>query len=161
MKNILFILILSCSLLFGQFKEEYNQPIDIRGGIVTGESSSLFSNFINPDNFNMTHSFSMSYSAMGNQSIALGIYTNSMSYKFNDQLDIEVDASLVNSPYSSFGDDFAEQINGIYLSRARINFRPSENLHMVLQYNSMPFGYDSRYGGYYNSSFNRYGYFPE
>jgi hypothetical protein len=108
---------------------------------------SLFS-FINPSNLSMGHSFEMSYSAMGNDGLALGVYTNHLAYKFNEQFDIQLDASIVNSPYNSFGDGFTNSINGVYLDRAQINYRPSENFNVSLQFSNSPFGYN-------NNSFRR------
>ncbi len=152
MKNVILIVLLASSLSFAQFKEELNKPVDIKGKIITGQPSSFFTSFINPENFSMSHSVSMSYSTMGGNGMALGIYTNSMRYEFNENLDIEVDASLVNTPYNSYGDNFSNQINGIYLSRAQINYSPSDDFHMVVQYRSAPAGY------YYNRPFGYRGY---
>jgi len=88
----------------------------------------------------------MSFSSMGSNSLALGVYTNSMFYKVADNLNIEVDASLVHSPYSSFGKDHQNMINGIYLSRAQINYQPWENFNVIMQYRTLPDGYSSPYG---------------
>lgn len=156
MKNLSAILIISLmvsSVLYGQFKEDLNKKVDIRKGIVTQETPSLFANFFNPNNFNMSHSVSMSYSAFGNHGIALGVYTNTMSYQFNENLNVEVDASIVNSPYSTFGNQFNDQINGLYLSRAQINYKPTENTFLTIQYLKGP----SYYSPYSNRGFSSFG----
>ena len=150
--TITFFVTFFSSILFGQFKEDLNKKVDIRQGIISQQpSTSLFNSFFNPNNFNMSHSVSMSYTAFGSQGVALGVYTNSMSYQFNENLNVEVDASLVNSPYSSFGNQFNDQINGIYLSRAQINYKPSENTFLSIQYLNGPINY-SPYS-YYNRGF--------
>lgn len=146
--KLLFSIVLFSVCLFAQFKD--TKPVNIREGIVKNENSSTFLGFFNPQNFSMHHSLSMSYSAGSNYGLALGIYTNTMGYKFTDNLNIEVDASLVNSPYSTFGDSFAKQINGLYLSRVSLNYQPTESTSVSLQFNQSPFGY---YSGYYNSPF--------
>lgn len=150
MKNLIIIFLLASTALFAQFKEELNKPVNIKAGIINQNPSSFIFGFINPDNFKMNHSFSMSYSAFGGQGVALGIYTNSMSYQFNDQLNVEVDASLINSPYSTFGQGYADQINGVYLTRAQVNYRPAENWFISLQYLNSPTGF---YNNYWNRSF--------
>jgi hypothetical protein len=107
----------------------------------------------------MNHQLSMSYSAFGSNGVALGVYTNSMLYNFSDNLNIQTDISLVNSPYSTLGQDFQNNLNGIYLSRAAINYKPWKDVYISLQYRQLP--YYSPYSSYYgNSMFNRSGYDP-
>lgn len=157
MKKLLLFLVIFSSITFAQFKGDESKPLDIQGGILSeNPMSSLFS-FINPNNFNMSHSFSMSYSSFGNDGMALGVYTNHMSYKFNDQLDFQLDASLVNSPYNSLGDNFTNAVNGVYIDRARLNYRPSEDFNVTLEFSNSPLNYYNSYSRY--SSFSRYSRF--
>lgn len=144
MKKYLLLFFIISNLVFTQFKEELNKPVNIRNGIVSNNTSSFLLGFLNSPDFRMNHSFSLSYSAFGNNGIALGVYTNSMAYKFSDKLNVEVDASIINSPYSSFGNNFTDQINGIYLSRAEINYKPTSNLFLSIQFRNAPYGYYSR-----------------
>ncbi len=160
MKRFIYIFLALAVALSAQFKEELDKPVDIKKGILNGAPSTSLFGFINPNNFSMSHSVSMSYTAMGNHGIALGVYTNSMAYKFNDQFNIEVDASLVNSPYSSFGNDYADQINGVYLSRAQLNYKPTENTFIMLQFRNSPAGY-SPYGYYGYPGFYRNSMFDD
>lgn len=148
MKKILFILFASAIVLSAQFKDELDKPVDIRGGLINQQPNSLFSNIFNPANLSMKHEVSMSYAAGGGNGVALGVYTNTIGYKFTDNLNVEVDASFVNSPYSTYGKEFSDQVNGVYLSRAQINYQPTENTSVIIQYRNLP-------GGYY-SPFSRY-----
>lgn len=150
MKKLIIILLVSTSVAFAQFKEELEKPVDIKSGITNYSPSGFFTGFFNPQNFEMNHTVSMSYSSFGNQGIALGVYTNRMAYKFSENLDVEADISFINSPYSSFGDQHAKSLNGIYLSRAQLNYRFSDDFHISLRYNQLPNGYYSPYG------YNRY-----
>lgn len=156
MKKIIFLfLLVFTTLSFGQFKDQLDNPPSVYDGIVRNNNSSMFLGFLNPNNFSMHHSFGMSYSSFGNNGMALGIYTNSMMYKFNDKLNVQFDASLINSPYSTFGKGFADQINGIYISKAALNYSPSKNFHINIQYSQSPFGsYYNPYGfsGFYGNS---------
>ncbi|MBU1100519.1 MAG: hypothetical protein KKA84_08960 [Bacteroidetes bacterium] len=135
-----------------QFKEQLNKKVDIRNSISNNQPSGFFLDFINPENFSMSHSFSASYSAFSGHAVSLGVYTNSMKYKFNDKMNIEVDASLVNSPYNTLGDAFTNNINGFYISRAELNYAPSENMEIKLQFFNSPLGNNSyrSYGSYGN-----------
>ncbi len=153
-KLVTMIFILAVSVSYGQFKDSGNSP-DIKSGIFNkgGVSESIFG-FINPDNFSMHHTFNLSYSTFGvSNGLALGVYTNSMMYKFNDRLNLQTDISVVNSPYNTFGSDFSKQINGVYLSRAQLNFKATDNMNIMIEYDHNPFGY---YSPYYNGGYSPY-----
>ncbi len=152
-KIIIIVAITFCNVMFAQFREQVENQPTMHDGLVRNTVPSLVLGFINPNNFSMKHTVDLSYSAFGNQGMALGVYTNSMLYKFTDNLNISADVSLVNSPYNSFGKDFANQLNGIYLTKAELNYKPWENVTMSVQYRSYPFG-----GSYGFSRYNR-GYF--
>lgn len=161
MKKLIIISLVFASVTFGQFKEELDNPVDIKNGITNYSPSGLLSGFFNPNNFQMNHTVSMSYSAFGNQGIALGVYTNRMAYKFSEKLDVQADISFVNSPFSSFGDEHAKSLNGIYLSRAQLNYRFSEDFNISLRYNQVPYGY-SPYGyGRYSPFYSRDNYWMD
>jgi hypothetical protein len=117
----------------------------------------MFLGLLNMENFSMHHTIGMSYTSWSGQGIMLGTYTNSMFYKFSEDFDIQVDASLVTSPYSSFGQQFNNDISGLYISRAALNYKISEDAIISVQYinpvgSFYPYGY-SRFG---NSPFGFY-----
>ncbi|MBL1212097.1 MAG: hypothetical protein HND52_01955 [Ignavibacteriae bacterium] len=155
--KILVLLLITSSICFGQFREELERPKDVRGGITNDAPPSLMLGFFNPENFTMNHAFNLSYTAFGGHGVSLGVYTNSMIYKFNEDLDIQVDASLVTSPYNTFGNNFSDQISGFYLSRAQLNYRPTENSNISIQFRQIPYGYGNPYGysNYRNSYYGR------
>lgn len=149
-KLIIIIYVLVVSVSNAQFRDELDKKPDIRSGIVKNNSFGSILGFINPDNFSMRHSFNLSYSTFGGSGLALGVYTNSMAYKFSDKLDLQTDISIVNSPYNSLGQDFAKQINGVYLSRVQMNYKPADNMSIIIQYRNIPGGFypSYYYGGY-------------
>ena len=159
MKKLIILFLIASSISFAQFKSDAEKPVDIKSGITNYNPSSLFLGFINLNNLEMHHSLSMSYGASANYGIALSTYTNSLSYKFNDQLNLEIDASIVNTPYNTLGDSFTNSINGIYLSRAQLNYKPSENTNIILQFRSGPGSYYNPYG--YYGGYNRYSFWDE
>jgi len=149
---ILVIFCLSFLTINAQFRDQ-NTKVDIKGSILNSTPSQSFLGLFNPNNFSMKHSISLSYATFGNNAVSMGVYTNSMMYKFSDKLDIQVDASLVNSPYSSFGKEFSNQINGIYLSKAQITYKPSEDVKFMVRFSQSPYNYYNPYG------FNRFSSF--
>jgi len=151
MKKTAIILFVFTFIALAQFREGNVFKPTVKETIIN-DSPNLVFGFINPENFFMRHSYSMSYSTGGNYGLALGVYTNSMFYKVADNLNIQVDASLVHSPYSSYGKDHQNQINGIYLSKAQIDYKPWDNFHFLIQYRSIPNNY---YFSPYYSIFNR------
>lgn len=152
MKKIIILFVGLTAFSFAQFRDNGFPKEEPKSGIFNRSNSSLFS-FLTDENFSMTHSVNMSYSAFAGHGLALGIYTNSMMYRFSDNLNVQLDASIINSPYSTFGRDFQNSINGLYLSRAAINYRPWKDVFISLQYNSYPF-LGSR--NYYNPFYNYY-----
>lgn len=148
-KQVVFILLVISSISFAQFKDKDITPT-ILDGITNYSQSGFLSNFLNPSNFKMNHSVGMSYSTFGGSGVALSTYTNSMAFRLTENLTVEVGASLVASPYSSFGQDHQNEINGIYLTRAQLNYKISENSNLMIQYfNPAPGMY---YNNYYGSS---------
>ena len=153
---ILIIILISFSTISAQFKGDDNKPLDIKNSILNNSpSGSLFSLF-DPSKFDMNHSFEMSYSAFGRQGMALGVYTNKLSYELSEEFDIEVNTSFVNSPYNTLGENFTKSINGVYIDRARINYNPSEDFKISLQFSNSPFNY---YHNYYRRGYSPFSRF--
>lgn len=152
MKKIIICFIALSAAVFGQFRNQTAPKVTANDGIISTENSGSLFGFINPNNFHMKHTYSMSYTSIGSNGIAIGEYTNSMRYDFTNNLNVQVDASLIHSPYSSFGNGFADQISGAYLSKAQINYKPTKNTFITIEYNNRPFGY---YNDYYWNSFYR------
>jgi hypothetical protein len=155
MKKVLFIISFLTVAAFAQFKDNGFPSSTVKDGIVNNSGMSLFGLSLN--NFSMNHSYSLSYASFGSNGLALGVYTNSMFYNVSDNLNIQADVSLVHSPYSSFGQDFQNSINGIYLSKAAINYSPWKDFKINIQYRNIPNTY---YQGYNNRFYNSYDYDP-
>jgi hypothetical protein len=152
-KGLLIVLLFAVTSGYAQFKDDNIFKPTVREGIIT-HSPNLIFGFINPDNLIMNHSYSMSYTTFGGNGVALGVYTNSLLFKFADNLNLEVDASLVHSPYSSFGKNHQNMLNGIYLSKAQLNYQPWDNFNISVQYRSLPGNYYSPYSGFYGYNRN-------
>jgi len=143
-KILLLIVLFSTAGTLAQFRDTGIEPKSVKEGIVSENSNSIFG-FLNSDDFIMRHSFSLDYSTFAGQSMSLTSYTNSMFYRLMNNLNVQLDVSVMYSPYSSLGEQFQKDISGIYISNAAINYHPWDNFSVHLQYRSMPFGY-----GYYH-----------
>ncbi len=132
------IVILANALAMGQFKEQIESKPDVYQSIIQGGNRSYLG-FFNPANLFMRHSFSISYLSIGGKGMMINSYTNSIFYKFSDNLNLQADISLVNSPFSSFGKNLQNQINGIYINRLELNYKPSNNILINIQYRQLPF----------------------
>ncbi len=151
MKNLLLIFVCITSINLAQIKSNGFDKPSVQDGIISHDSNPLFG-FLNSENFSMHHSFSMSYSAFAGQGLAMGVYTNSMMYRFSDNLNLQVDASFVHSPYNTFGKEFQNNFNKIYISNAALNFRPWNDVSVTFQYRNLPYYPYDPYSRYYGSS---------
>ncbi|MFA5832236.1 MAG: hypothetical protein WDA22_02060 [Bacteroidota bacterium] len=153
----LFVLIMVFGVIgaFGQFKPKAAEQAKVSDSFIQPQSASDWFNFFNPNNFYMRHSYSASYSAFGGEGMALQRYTNTMIYQFMPNLDARVDLSLQNSPYSTFDYRLQNQFSKAYVSRAELNYRPTDNMVIRLQYRELPYsfygyGYNRPFGGMFS-----------
>ncbi len=144
-KQFIVFFLLALTFNLAQFQGDEAKNVNIKSGILSDNPMGSLFSIIDPSKFDMNHSFEMSYSSFGNDGMALGVYTNKISYEFNEQLNFQVNTSFVNSPYNSLGEGFTNSINGVYIDKARINYNPSEKLNISLQFSNSPFNYYDRY----------------
>lgn len=148
------------SVASAQFKPNVEPRERISGSLLRPAGESFLSGLFNPNNFSMRHSFSLSYLTGGGQGLSMGVYTNSLMYKFSDDLDIQADISLMASPYNTFGKQDQSSLNGLFLNRAELNYRPWKNALFQIQYFQLPpasfMGYGYRYGNNFFDGIDRY-----
>jgi hypothetical protein len=154
----LFVLIFAVMIGTGmaQYKPTGLSTEHVSDGIINQNQGTALLGFLNSNNFQMHHSYDVSYSTSGGNNLALTTYTNSMFYQVARNLNVQVDASIVYSPYSTLGKSFENNINGIYLSRAAINYQPWKDVFISVQYRNLPVTYYSPFSGYRNSFFDGY-----
>ena len=162
MKKYIVIFLLFASLsVYAQYKEPPFPTESVKDGIVDNSSSVALFGFLNSENFQMNHSYNLSYSSFGGSGLALGVYTNSMMYKFSQDFNIQLDASFVHSPYNTFGENFKNSIDGFYISKAALNYKPWEDVFISVQYRNIPNVYLNPYYGIYGGGYGfRHGYSP-
>ncbi len=137
---LLTLMLVFSSVSFAQFKSQLSDGSSVDNSLFRSNDNgggSLFS-FFNPANFSMHQSISMNYMTMGNQSLSLATYTNSMSYRISQPLTLSADVSVMSSPYNTLGNSFSKSISGIYLTRAELNYRPTKDFSVDVQFNQNP-----------------------
>jgi hypothetical protein len=131
------VLVLVPLVAFGQLKEQlkpqsFSQFLTQPQGLI-----GLLG--LDPNRFSMQHSYSVSYLSAGGQGFSQGLYLNTMSYHFSDPLQVSLQWGVMNQPFGSFGVPSLYQ-NGPFLSGASVEYKPSRNLSIGLQYNNIPGG---------------------
>ncbi len=147
-KTMVLAVLLGLTVSYGQFKPKASEQPKVADSFIQTQSASDWYNLFNPNNFQMRHSYSASYSMGGGQSIALQRYTNTMMYQLMPNLEARLDLSLQNSPFSSYEYRLQNQFNKAFISRAELNYRPSDNMVIRLQYREVPYSYYGNDYGY-------------
>jgi hypothetical protein len=144
---------LCCSMAMAQFKSTVDPRPTVSESILRTGDGNFLSGLLDPNKFMMHHSFSLSYASFAGQGMSLGMYTNSMQYKFSDDLDIRTDISLMTSPFNSLSKEAQGSLNGLFLNRAELNYRPWKNTLVQISYRQYPAsswlgnGYGYGFGG--------------
>jgi hypothetical protein len=143
-----------------QFKTSIEPRSTVAESILKSDDGGFLFGLFNPNNFSMHHSFSLSYQTFGGQGLSMGMYTNSMAYKFTDNLDVNADISLMASPYNTLGKQYQSSLSGLFLNRAELNYRPWKNTLFQIQFQQVPSTYmmGSGFlgGNYFFGGINRY-----
>ena len=127
---------------YPQLKSQLEQQPSVSQSLVhPTRSISSFLGLLNPDNFMMRHNFSFSYLSSGGRGLSLASYTNSMMYRIADPLSVRFDLTLQGSPFGQYDGGAQTDFSRLYLSRAELNYRPSENFFVKFQYHQLPFYY--------------------
>ena len=110
-------------------------------------ATNALGNLFGAEDFQMGHSYQMSFSSFGGNATSMGMYTNSMMWQFNSELAARVDVSMAH-PLANSG-AFGNQETKVFLRNAEVAYRPSENVQVHLQVQQSPYGrYASPFGTY-------------
>lgn len=135
-----FLLMAGLTVVSAQFKTRPETRPSSGSALVRDDGGSFLLGWFDASRFNMRQSYSLSYSTMGLQSFSVGEYMNSMMYQISDPLSVQFDISLTHVPFSSLGDRFNDGLSGLRLSRAQLDYRPSENTLFQIQFRQIPAG---------------------
>lgn len=140
--SIGFLAVMLCvTTASAQFKTSIEPRSTVAESILKSDDGGFLFGLFDPNNFSMHHSFSLSYMTAGGQGMSMGMYTNSMAFKFSDDLDMKADISLMASPYNTLGKQYQSSLSGLFLNRAELNYRPWKNTLFQIQYQQVPANY--------------------
>lgn len=165
MKRIIIFLaaiLITSNLSFAQYK-----GYDDKGPSSYNKSTgNLLFGFINPKNFTMNHSFNVSMVNSNYGSVSLTSYLNSMNYRVTDRFNISADVKVQYSPFasSSLGSAAStalqKNLSGVFLSRASLNYRISDNSFINFEYRQIDesdyFNNNNYYNPFYPNSGNNF-----
>ena len=156
-----FLVVMLCfTTALAQFKTSVSPRSTVAESLVKTDNGGFMFGLFDPNNFSMRHSFSLSYQTFGSQGLSMGMYTNSMMYKFSDDLDVSADISLMASPFNTLGKQYQSSLSGLFLNRAELNYRPWKNTLFQIQFQQVPatywMGSGYRGGNYFFGGFDRY-----
>jgi len=101
-----------------------------------------------------SHSYSLSYFSGGGISGTTGLYTGSIIYQLANPLTLTLNVGILHDPSSLWGDNKITE-SAVFLPSGYLDWRPSDNFHMSIGFQSIPAGW--YYPGYYN--YGRYPYY--
>jgi hypothetical protein len=109
-------------------------------------ATNALGNLFGAENFEMGHSYQMSFSSFGGNASSMGMYTNSMMWQFNSDLAARVDVA-VSHPLTQNNGAFGEQNARVFLRNAEVSYQPTENMNIHFQFRQSPHGrYASPFG---------------
>jgi hypothetical protein len=143
-------------ITFAQLKTQNSRDVHFPSALTKGygQSSGLFG-FLGLDasKIKMTHSYTLSFMTFGGQGFGQGVYLNTINYRFSTPLSMSVQWGMRHQPFESAGVNSPFK-SGFFVSGASLDYKPSNNFHLGIQYSSYPTT------GYYRSPFG-YGYRPD
>lgn len=92
---------------------------------------------LDPARFSMSHSYTFSVMSLGGHSFSQGVYLNSMSYQVSDPVRVNVEWGVQHQPFggNAFG---SQQPSSFFLSGASVEYKPSQNFKIDVQYSNYP-----------------------
>lgn len=143
MKNrfvVFFVIVLAFPvLLFGQFKQD--TKTNFSKALSTPTVQSIVSLLgLNPNKFSMSHSYSLSFSAMGGQGYNQGLYLNTMKYQLSEPLSFHLQLGVQHHPFSNQTGDSQFQ-NSAFVASAGMEYKPTDNVKLQLQFSQRPSSY--------------------
>jgi len=121
-----------------QWKTQPQDKVPVGESLMRTDGDGLLFGWFDPSRFSMGHTYSLSYTTMGGKGYSLGEYTNSMRYQISDPLSIRLDLSLSHSPFDSYGGKLGQELSGFRISRAELNYQPSKNTFLQIQFRQLP-----------------------
>lgn len=120
-----------------QLKQQ-SQPLDFAKELrrpVSGDMGGLLG--LDPSRLHFSHSYTLGYFSVGGQSLAQGLYLNTIEYAFAAPVQVRLQWGIAHSPLQGLG--VRSPLNsGPFVSAAEIQYRPSRALSLGIQYQALP-----------------------
>jgi len=106
---------------------------------------------LDPSRFRMRQSYSLSYMSGSGGSGSVGMYMNNIEYKLFEPLTLHVGLGYLHQPFGSSGGNAVglSADNGFFIPSAGIEYHPSENFLLMVDFRQYPSG---------TSPYDRWGY---
>jgi len=148
------MMLLICSVIaVSQFRSQPEARSSAGGSLLRPDDGGLLFGWFDPSRLTFHNSYSLSYTTSGGRGYSLGELTSNIAYQISNPLSVQFDVSLMHSPFNNLGGNFANNISGIYLTRAELNYRPSKNMFFQIQYRQLP-------AMYWLNNYDRFGFMP-
>ncbi len=92
--------------------------------------------FIDLSKLHWNHSYSMSFFSGGGTSGSVGMYTGSVLYEISPSLLLNLKLGVAHNPGSLF--DRSVNTDAVFLPGLRLDYQPSQNLHISIGFDSYP-----------------------
>ena len=147
------VLLIFNSIAVCQFRSQPEARSSAGESLLRPDDDGLLFGWFDPSRLTMHNSYTLSYTTSGSKGYSLGELTSNIAYQISDPLSVQFDVSLLHSPFNNLGGYFANNISGIYLTRAELNYRPSKNMFLQIQYRQLP-------SMYWLNNYDRMGFMP-
>lgn len=141
---LVFLILLMPVLVSAQIEKglSLNRPVNSFMG-----TQGFLDNLLNPDKFNISHSYSISCFNFGNQTMSQGLFLSTLNYKFSNPLTMQIKVGFLNQPFGGFNSSGSN--NTIFLQRAMLKYQPSANMTFTVDFQQIPQGMVAPYRRYY------------
>ena len=137
--KLVFFVLLFPFALQGQLKTQNPAKVHFPSVLRQGYgAASGVANFLglDPAKFSMQQSFTLSFTSLNGYGLAQGVYLNTMSYQLSTPLTLSVQWGFFNNLTDP--NRLSPNGSGFFISGANLEYKPSENFHIGVQYSSYP-----------------------
>lgn len=125
------------ALLLAQSENIGNTSVVFKPSKTFDKPAGFLNSLLDPSRFSMTHSYTMSFTRFGNQTLNQGLYLNTMNFRVSDPLLMQVRIGYLHQPFGGYGT--AGDANGkLFLQRAMVQYKPSDKMSIVFDYQAYP-----------------------
>ena len=138
-RTLLLFVVLYPFALQGQLKTQNPASVHFPSALRQGYgAASHVANFLglDPSKFSMQQSFTLSFTSLNGYGLARGVYLNTMRYQLSNPLSLSVQWGFFNN--LSDPNRLNPNGSGFFLSGANLEYKPSENFHIGVQYSAYP-----------------------